>query len=165
MKRIGLIVRKDLLVLWRSPVLLGTLIAYPLVIALLVGLVAGYANAKPRVALVDEAGLPSTITLAGETFDVDETIREVSENVKLVRLSRDEAARELRNGEVVATITIPSDFLGDLRGMLRSPKLGSRRAPERSAHASTSRFRRSSTRSTASFRGRSSARTWATWTR
>ena len=123
MRSVGLLVRKDLLVLWRSPVLLGTLVAYPLVIALLVGLVAGYANSKPRVALVDEAGLPHTITLAGETFDVDETIRRVSQNVKLVRLSREEAARELRNGEVVATITVPSGFLDDLRGMLRSPKL------------------------------------------
>jgi ABC-2 type transport system permease protein len=123
MRSIGLIVRKDLLVLRRSPVLLGTLVAYPLVIALLVGLVAGYANSKPRVALVDEAGLPHTIRLAGQTFNVDETIRRVSDNVKLVRLSREEAERELRNGEVVATLTIPPDFLSDLRGMLRRPKL------------------------------------------
>jgi hypothetical protein len=123
MRSVGLLVRKDLLVLRRSPVLFGTLIAYPLVIALLVGLVAGYANSKPRVALVDEAGLPHTITLAGETFDVDETIRRVSQNVKLVRVSRAEAERELRNGEIVATITVPPDFLDDLRGMLRSPKL------------------------------------------
>jgi ABC-type multidrug transport system permease subunit len=123
MKPVLLLVRKDLLVLRRSPVLLGTLIAYPLVIALLVGLVAGYASSKPRVALVDEAGLPHTITLAGHTFDVDQTIRRVSENVKLVRMSRAEAARELRNGEVVATITVPRDFLSVLRGMLRSPQL------------------------------------------
>ena len=38
----------------RSPLLLGALLAYPVVIALLVGLVAGYASAKPRVAFVDE---------------------------------------------------------------------------------------------------------------
>jgi ABC-type multidrug transport system permease subunit len=123
MKSVLLIVPKDLLVLRRSPVLLGTLIAYPLVIALLVGLVAGYASSKPRVALVDEAGLPHTITLAGQTFDVDETIQRVSKNVKLVPLSRQEAARELRNGEVVATIVVPEDFLSNLRGMLHSPQL------------------------------------------
>ena len=123
MRPVALVVRKDLLVLRRAPVLLGTLVAYPLVIALLVGLVAAYAGSKPRVALVDEAGLPQKITLAGETFDVDATIRRVSENVKLVRLSRDEAERELRNGKVVATITVPENFLRDLRGMLRSPKL------------------------------------------
>ena len=123
MRSILLIVRKDLLVLRRAPVLLGTLVAYPLVIALLVGIVAGYASSKPRVALVDEAGLPHSITIAGETFDVDSTIRRVSQNVKLVRLSREEAARELRNGQVVATITVPSNFVSDLRGMLRSPRL------------------------------------------
>ena len=38
-----LLLRKDVLVLRRSPLLLGILIAYPLVIALLVGLVASYA--------------------------------------------------------------------------------------------------------------------------
>ena len=53
-----LILRKDLLVLRRSPVLLGVLLAYPLVIALLIGLTAAYANAKPRVALVDLDGIP-----------------------------------------------------------------------------------------------------------
>ena len=96
MKAVALVVRKDLLVLRRAPVLLGTLVAYPLVVALLVGLVAGYASSKPRVALVDEAGLPHTITLAGQRFDVDATIRRASRSVKLVRLSRSEAARELR---------------------------------------------------------------------
>ena len=123
MRSAALVLRKDLLVLRRAPVLLGTLVAYPLVIALLVGLVAGYASSKPRVALVDEASLPQTVTIAGETFDVDATIARVGQNVKLVRLSRDEAARQLRNGEVVATITVPSDFLSDLRGMLKSPRL------------------------------------------
>jgi ABC-2 type transport system permease protein len=72
---------------------------------------------------VDEAGLPHTITLAGQRFDVDATIRRAGRNVKLVRLSRSEAARELRNGEIVATITIPPSFLSDLRGMLKSPSL------------------------------------------
>src|SRR5438034_5874241 len=46
--------RKDLRILRRSPILLGLLVSYPVIIALLVGLVAGYANTKPRVGLVDE---------------------------------------------------------------------------------------------------------------
>ena len=119
----------------RAPVLLGTLLAYPLVVALLVGLVAGYASSKPRVALVDEAGLPHTITLAGQRFDVDATIRRVSRNVKLVRLSRSEAARELRNGEIVATITIPPAFLWTCAACSRAPHLTCGRAVGRSARA------------------------------
>ncbi len=49
MKPVRLLLWKDLTVLRRSPLLLGLLVSYPVIIALLVGLVAGYANAKPRV--------------------------------------------------------------------------------------------------------------------
>jgi ABC-2 type transport system permease protein len=104
-------------------VLLATLVAYPLVVAALVGLVAGFANAKPRVALVDLDGLPATVEIGGERFDVRRTIDRASEEVELVRLGREEAERQLANGEVVATVTVPEGFLADLRGMTRSPTL------------------------------------------
>ena len=123
MKQVLLLVTKDLRILRRSPVLLGMLVSYPLVIAVLVGLVAGYANSKPRVALVDEDGLPRSVVLAGESFNVQKTINRVSENVELVRLPRPEAERELRNGELVAVLTVPRGFMADLRGMLQSPEL------------------------------------------
>jgi ABC-2 family transporter protein len=115
--------RKDVLVLRRSPLLLGILLAYPLAIAVLVGLVAGYGSAKARVALVDEDNLPARVVLAEQTFHVDRTIDEVSKNVKLVRLSADEAAQQLRDGRVVAVVTVPPGFISTLRGMVRSPQL------------------------------------------
>jgi ABC-type Na+ efflux pump permease subunit len=123
MSRTLLIVRKDALVLRRSPLLFGTLLAYPVTIALLVGLVAGYSNSKPRVALVDEDNLPATVVIGGKRFHVDHTIKEVSRNVKLVRLSADDAQRQLRNGELVAVVTVPPGFVSTLEGMVRSPKL------------------------------------------
>jgi hypothetical protein len=110
-------------VLRRSPVLLGVLLAYPLVIAVLVGLVAGYANTKPRVALVDLDHLPPTIAVGGHVFDVDTTIREISHNVKLVRLSPGEAERQLSDGRLVATLTVPPGFVADLKGEVVSPRL------------------------------------------
>ncbi|HVD12786.1 MAG TPA: hypothetical protein VNB46_06065, partial [Gaiellaceae bacterium] len=123
MTRVLLMLRKDVLVLRRSPPLLGILLAYPLVIAVLVGLVAGYGSAKARVALVDEDNLPATVVLGGHTFHVDRTISEVSKNVKLVRLSADEAAQQLRDGRVVAVLTVPPGFISTLRGMVKSPQL------------------------------------------
>ena len=51
MKRVFLLLKKDALVLRRSPLLLGIVLAYPVAIAILVGLVAGYSTAKTRVAL------------------------------------------------------------------------------------------------------------------
>jgi ABC-2 family transporter protein len=121
--RVALVLVKDLRVLRRSPLLLGLLLAYPLVIALLVGLVAGYASSKPRVALVDDDGLPSIVYIGGRRFDIDRTIRRVSEDVTLVHLSAAEADRQLRTGKIVGAVTVPEGFMSDLRGMVRSPKL------------------------------------------
>jgi len=123
MRSVALVVAKDLRILRRSPLLLGVLVAYPILIALLVGLVAGYANAKPRVALVDEEGLPAVVVVSGERFDVAGTIERVDEDVTLVRLPGDEAGRQLRSGKIVASLTVPEGFLADLRGMVRSPRL------------------------------------------
>ncbi|MES1248996.1 MAG: ABC transporter permease [Actinomycetota bacterium] len=117
------LLRKDLLVLRRSPLLLGALLAYPIVIALLVGLVAGYANAKPRVAFVDEAGLPAVVTVGGHRFHIGTVVDQVAQQVTLVHLSAGEAARELSNGKVVATITVPDGFLDDLGSSTTSPHL------------------------------------------
>jgi hypothetical protein len=122
-KRSYLLFRKDVLVLRRSPVLVGVLVAYPILIAVLIGLMATYANAKPRVGLVDEDNLPATIVVAGQSFHVDRTIHEVSRNVKLVRLSGIEARRQLADGRLVAVITVPEGFLATLQGLVHSPQL------------------------------------------
>ena len=118
-----LLLRKDLRVLRRSPLLLGVLLAYPLVIAGLVGVVASYANEKPRVALVDEDNLPARITLGGRRFHVERTIARVAEEVTLVRLRGEEAERQLRSGRIVALLRVPAGFVSDLRSMARSPRL------------------------------------------
>ena len=118
-----LILKKDLRVLMRSPVILGALVAYPIVIALLVGLVAGYASSKPRVAFVDEDHLPAVVAVGGHRFHIQTVIDDVAKQVTLVHLPSAEAARELADGKVVATITVPQGFLGDLQTTVRSPSL------------------------------------------
>jgi hypothetical protein len=118
-----LILRKDLLVLRRSPVLLGVLIAYPLVIALLIGLTAAYANAKPRVAFVDLDGIPSRVTVGGKSFDIDRLIHDVGKNVEIVRMPEGNAARQLAAGRVSAVVTVPPGFIADLKGLVISPHL------------------------------------------
>jgi ABC-type multidrug transport system permease subunit len=99
------------------------MLTYPLVIAVLVGLVAGYANTKPRVALVDLDHLPKTIAVGGHVFHVDSTIDEIARNVKLVRLGPHEAEQQLRDGRLVATLTVPPGFVADLKGQVVSPRL------------------------------------------
>jgi ABC-type transport system involved in cytochrome c biogenesis permease component len=120
---IRLVLAKDLRTLLRTPVLLSVLLAYPLLIAALLGLVAGYANSKPRVAFVDEDGLPPHLVVGAHDFDVNATIDEVARNVRLVRLSADDARHELADGRVVAVITVPPGFVATLQQMVQSPTL------------------------------------------
>jgi len=122
-RRAGLILAKDLRVLARSPLLLGVLLAYPLLVAGLVGLVAGYGSSKPRVALVDQDHLPQVVSVGGHRFRIQDAIDEVSRNVHLVRMETDEARRALSTGRVVASLTVPPGFLADLKSGLHSPSL------------------------------------------
>lgn len=115
--------RKDLRVLRRSPSLVGALLVYPLLVAGLVGLVAGYGSSKPRVALVDEDHLPPVVRIGGRSFRISDAIDAVGKNVHLVRMSPDDADRALRSGRVVATLTVPPGFLSELRTGLTSPNL------------------------------------------
>ena len=123
MTRVLLLLRKDLRVLVRSPLLLGVLVAYPLLVAALVGLVAGYGSSKPRVALVDEDRLPAVVTVGGERFRIQDAIDEVGKNVHLVRLDAPDARRALATGRVVATLTVPPGFLADLKSGVHAPSL------------------------------------------
>jgi hypothetical protein len=106
----------------RSPFLLAALVLYPLVIALLVGLVVRYAGERPRVGLVDHAGLPQEIVLGQRSFDLERLIADAAE-VDIVEMSDAEADRELATGRVLAVLTVPSDFTVKLRRLSESPKL------------------------------------------
>jgi ABC-2 type transport system permease protein len=123
MTAVGLLLRKDLLVLRRSPVLLAALVLYPLLFAVLVGLLVRFAADRPRVAFVDLDNLPEKLTIAGHAFDVDQVIAQVNDKAELVPMEEGEAERALETGEVVAAIVVPRGFAAKLRGMVESPRL------------------------------------------
>jgi hypothetical protein len=123
MTGVRLLLGKDLRVLRRSPALLAALILYPLLFAVLVGLVVRFASDRPTVAFVDLDGLPEELTLAGESFDVQNVIEQVNDKAELVPMPEEEAERQLETGEVVAAIVVPRGFAAKLRGMVESPEL------------------------------------------
>jgi ABC-2 family transporter protein len=110
-------------VLGRSPALVAALVLYPLVFAVLVGLVVRYASDRPRVAFVDRDRLPETLTVGGQSFNVPQVISEVQGSVDLVPMSEEEAEHQLAAGGVVAEIIVPPGFASKLRGMVDSPQL------------------------------------------
>ncbi len=123
MRRVLLLLGKDVRTLGRMPALAIALVAYPLVIALVVGLVVRYAGERPRVALVDEQGALSGLLVVGQSrFDVEQRLESATE-VNLVRMSQAQADRDLETGRVVAALVVPPDFISKLRGLRESPTL------------------------------------------
>lgn len=123
MRRVALLLGKDIRTLGRMPTLALALFVYPLVIALVVGLVVRYAGERPRVALVDEKGALPGLLVVGETrFDVKSRFEQATE-VDLVAMPRAQAERELDTGRVVAVLVVPPDFITKLRGLRESPTL------------------------------------------
>lgn len=128
-RKVGLLLGKDLRLLRRSPALLATLVVYPLLVAVVVGLVVRYVGEKPRLALVDEDGLPSVLAVGGERFDVQRLFEQAAQDVELVPLSREEADRQLDAGKVLGVLVVPEGFSRDIRSMVDSPQLVLRTTP------------------------------------
>jgi ABC-2 type transport system permease protein len=123
MTKIRLLLQKDLRLLVRSPALLAALVLYPIVFAVLVGLVVRYASDRPRVAFVDLDRLPETLTVGGQQFNVPNVISQVQGSVELVPMDQEEADRKLATGSIAAEIVVPRGFASKLRGMVESPTL------------------------------------------
>ncbi len=129
MTKIRLLLGKDLRILGRSPVLLATLVLYPLLVAIIVGLVVRYAGERPRLAFVDEDGLPAVLEVGGESFDVPTLLDDAAKDVELVPMSRAEAERQLDAGKVLGILTVPRGFTRDIKSMVVSPVLVLRTPP------------------------------------
>jgi hypothetical protein len=123
MSGIRALLGKDLRILGRSRALVVALLLYPLLIALLVGLVARFATDRPRVGFVDLDGIPAEVDVGGQRFDVNEVLERVETEVDLVPLSEEEADQRLRSGDIVAAIVVPPGFVANLRSLVRQPEL------------------------------------------
>jgi ABC-2 family transporter protein len=116
---------KDLQILRRSPLLVGLLIVYPVVIALLIGFALSRAPDKPRVAVLNE--IPSgqlAINVGGHRVDISSYIKELFTSVTQVPVSsRAQALADVRSGAALATIVIPADFTTRLASGLQSAEV------------------------------------------
>ncbi len=105
------LLKKDLLILRRSRLLVGLLIVYPVAIALLIGLAISRSPAKPRVAILDETSPGETVQVAGQRVEVSRYVQQLFSQVQPVEVgSRGEAVGKVRSAEVLAAVVIPSDI-------------------------------------------------------
>jgi ABC-2 type transport system permease protein len=103
--------RKDLLILARSRLLVGVLVLYPIAVALLIGLAISRAPSKPKVAIVDLSPPGATVELGGTRLDVGHYYSGLFDQVQPLALaSRAQAVDAVKSGRVLAAVVIPADI-------------------------------------------------------
>ena len=107
---------KDLQILRRSPLLTALLIAYPIVIAVLIGFALSRGPEKPRVAFLNEVPPDAPLSVGGEEFDLAGAKSELCERIECVPVSSEEEARQkVESGDVLGALILPSDLVDKLQ--------------------------------------------------
>ena len=111
---------KDLQILRRSPLLVGLLIVYPIVISLLVGLAIDRPPQKPKVAFANLVPKgESEFSVGGRKLDIADYAPQLFRAIDPVRVgTREEAIAKVRSGEVLGAMVIPEDAAERLRSTL-----------------------------------------------
>jgi ABC-2 type transport system permease protein len=109
---------KDLQILRRSPLQAVLLIAYPILIALLIGFAISREPGKPRVAFLNE--IPAGARVAGDNgklpaVGVNGRICKLVECVDVA--SRAQAEAKVREGDVLAALILPGDLIDRLNSL------------------------------------------------
>jgi ABC-type transport system involved in cytochrome c biogenesis permease component len=111
---------KDLQILRRSPFLVVLLVAYPVIIALLIGLALSRAPEKPKVAFLNEVAPSATsFQLGTQRLDASRYANELFKSIQPVRVhTRKQAIDAVKSGEVLAALIVPADIVDRLQGAI-----------------------------------------------
>jgi len=111
---------KDLQILKRSPLLVGVLIAYSVVVSLVAGVALSSGPGKPKVAfanLVPED--KSDVALGGRRVDATQYADKLFAKVEPIRVkTREEAIAKVKSGEALGALVVPADVTDKLQGTL-----------------------------------------------
>jgi ABC-type multidrug transport system permease subunit len=112
------LLKKDLLILRRSRLLVTLLVVYPVAIALLIGFAISRSPARPRVAIVDETPPGETVQVGSQRVGVSQYAKELFTQVQSVPVhTRAEAIEKVKSGEVLAAVVIPPDIAAKISSL------------------------------------------------
>jgi ABC-type multidrug transport system permease subunit len=111
---------KDLQILRRSPLLVGVLVGYSVVVSLVAGVALSSGPSKPTVAFANlVAPDDSEIALGGRRVDASQYADKLFEKVEPIRVkSRAAAIEKVRSGEALGALVVPADVTQKLQGTL-----------------------------------------------
>jgi ABC-2 type transport system permease protein len=123
-RRMRWMLRKDLLILRRSRLLVALLIVYPVAIALLIGFAISRSPSRPRVAIVDETPPGETVAVGSQRVPVSRYAEELFAQVDSVHASsRSQAIGQIKSGAVIAAVIIPSNIAARLSSAIEQAQL------------------------------------------
>jgi ABC-type transport system involved in cytochrome c biogenesis permease component len=109
---------KDMQILRRSPLQAALLIAYPVLIALLIGFAISRDPGKPKVAFLNEIPAGARVAAGNGKLPAVGVNERVCRRVECVEVSgRGEAEEKVRDGDVLAALILPADLIDRLNSL------------------------------------------------
>ena len=109
---------KDLQILRRSPLQAALLVAYPILIAVLVGLAISPGSEQSRIAFLNEVPSDARITVGGARLPASGVEDRICGRVECVEVgSRAEAVEEVESGDVQAALILPADLVNRINSL------------------------------------------------
>lgn len=109
---------KDLQILRRSPLQAALLVAYPILIAVLVGFAISRGPQKPRVAFLNEVPSNSRITVGGDRLPATGVEERICQKVECVAVGdRAEAIERVESGDAMAALILPANLVDQINSL------------------------------------------------
>ena len=109
---------KDLQILRRSPLQAVLLVAYPVLIAVLVGFAISRGPEKPRIAFLNEVPADTRVSVGGQQLPAAGVSDRICSRVECVRVEdRGEAVDEVESGDVLAALILPADLVDKINSL------------------------------------------------
>ncbi|HEX6602397.1 MAG TPA: ABC transporter permease [Solirubrobacterales bacterium] len=109
---------KDLQILRRSPLQAVLLVAYPILIAVLVGFAISRGPEDPRVAFLNEVPPDTRINVGGQELPKANVREQICERVECVFVDdRSEAQEKVESGDVLAALVLPADLVNKINSL------------------------------------------------
>ncbi len=109
---------KDLQILRRSPLQAFLLVAYPILIALLVGFAISRDPEKPRVAFLNEVPADTRVSVGGQQLPAAGVSDRICSRVECVRVEdRAQAVEEVESGNVLAALILPANLVNQINSL------------------------------------------------
>jgi ABC-2 family transporter protein len=109
---------KDLQILRRSPLQAILLVAYPVLIAVLVGLAISPDSGKPRVSFLNEIPEGSQVVVGERELPAIGVGDRICRRVECVEVeSREEALEQVESGDTLAALILPEDLIEEINSL------------------------------------------------